>query len=179
MNHNPRGIVHGAARLVRTVGAALLLTALTALTAGAALAAPPTVVSRNFTFSFPTAIDTESCPGLTIEVDLEGVRNWTDFYDQDGELTRSVINVRYWFTFTNTADPSLVAKSPGFRHIELDYANDTFTESGIYRNATMRGEGNILQVAGRTVETLETAELLLATPHRVEILDDFCAALAG
>ena len=175
------GTLHatGAHRAVRSLlmfGGVLLLVVTSAATT---LAAPPTVVSRNVAFSFLDSIDTESCPGLTIEVDLEGVRNRTDYYNADGELVKSIINVRYWFTFTNVDDPSLVVKSPGFRHITLDYANDIYTDSGIYRNATMPGAGNVLQVAGRTVETIETEEPISTTPKRVEILDEFCAALAG
>ena len=166
-------------RLVQTLtilGGALLLVI---TSAASAFAAPPTVVSRNFEFSFPDGIDTESCPGLTIEVDLEGVRNWTDYYNQDGELVKSIINVRYWFTFTNVDDPSLVVKSPGHRHITLDYANNIYTDSGIYRNATMPGAGNVLQSAGRYKETLDSETFLWATPNRLEGHDTFCSALAG
>jgi hypothetical protein len=162
--------------VLATFAGVLLLVVSSAATT---LAAPPTVVSRNFQFSFLDSIDTESCPGITIEVDLEGVRNWTDYSNADGELVKSIINVRYWFTFTNVDDPSLVVKSPGHRHITFDYVNDIYTDSGIYRNGTMPGAGNVLQVAGRTIETLESAEFISATPKRVEILDEFCSALGG
>ena len=155
---------------------ALLLVGSSAATA---LAATPTVVSRNFEFSFLDVIDTESGPGVTLEVDVEGVRTWTDYSNADGELVKSIINVRYWFTFTNVDDPSLVAKSPGRRHITFDYVNNVYTDSGIYRNATMPGAGNVLQSAGRYEETLDTEEFLWATPNRLEGHDQFCSALAG
>ena len=166
-------------RSARSLLAMALGLGLVAAISAPAMAAQPTVTSRNVEFSVLDEIDTESCPGLTIEVDLTGVRNRTEYYDNEGNLIREIINVRYWFTFTNVDDPSLVVKSPGHRHITFDYVNDLFTDTGVYRSGTMPGAGNVLLVAGRVVSTLETEELISATPHAVEFLGEFCEALAG
>jgi hypothetical protein len=162
-------------RAVVAAGAALLLLA---AVAGPAAAAPPQVELRNEPLAFPDLVDTESCPGLTILAHLEGKRSRTNYYNRDGELTRTVIQVRYWFTFTNVDDPSIVSTSPGHRHIELDYVNNTFTDTGIYRNVTMPGAGNIHHVTGRYVDSLETGEVVAINgPH--EDLAEFCTAMAG
>jgi hypothetical protein len=163
------------ARVVAAIGAALLLVG---AMAGSATAATVEVVARNEPIVGPDLINTWDCPGLTVREHLEGERSRTNFYNNEGALVRTVVQVRYTFTFTNVDDPGQVARSAGHRHIVLDYERNTFTETGIYRNVTMPGEGNILQVVGRSVSTLDTEELIqLSGPH--EDLEKYCAALAG
>jgi len=170
-----KGIRHRAGKMLGTVSGALLLVL---TVAGTAAAATPVVELRNEPIVAPDFINTEDCPGLTIRDHLEGVRSRTHFYNNEGELVRTVILVRYTFTFTNVDDPTIVARSPGVRHIVLDYENNTFTETGIYRNVTMRHEGNIWHVNGRWQETLDTEELIsVSGPH--ESTDEYCAAMAG
>jgi hypothetical protein len=159
------------------VGATASLLLLLAV-AGPAAAAPPVVEVRRESLAGPDFVDSESCPGITVIAHLEGTRSRTHFYSNDGELLRTVIQVQYRFTFTNADDPSIVARSPGHRHIEIDYANNTFTDTGIYRNTTMPGHGNIEQVIGRYVETLDTETPLSVSGPRSD-MTEFCAAMAG
>ncbi len=146
--------------------------------AGAVAAVTPDKIARHDEFSF-SFIDTESCPGLEIQSDLEAKRNRTDYFDQDGTLVRTVINVQYRITFTNLADPTLAARTPGHRHIVLDYVNNTFTDTGVYRNVTVPGAGNVLHVSGRVLAALDHDEILAMSGPHEDFLGDFCAALGG
>ena len=125
--------------------------------AGTAVAAPPETLDRsNLDFTF---VDTEICTGLEILTTFVGKRSATVYRDGDGNDLRLVINVQYWGTFTNLADPDLTVRSPGHRHITFDFVNNTFTDVGVYRSVTVQGSGSILLEAGRWVERADYLRL--------------------
>jgi hypothetical protein len=145
---------------------------------GSAAAATPEVIFKNDPLPIDPFVDTEECPGLSILNEGEGTRSRTLYFDQDGNETRLVILVRYRLWFTNLAN-GITLTTAGARHIEVDFVNSTWTETGLYRNVTAQGEGSVLHVSGRSVEDLETEELLqLSGPHE-GVLAQYCPALAG
>lgn len=148
------------------------------LFSGTALAAKPEVIFKNETLAMDPFVDTEECPGLSILNEIKGTRSRTLYFDAEGNETRLVIHVRYRLWFTNLAN-NITLSTAGARHIELDFVNNTWTETGLYRNVTANGEGTVLHVSGRLVEDLETEELLhLSGPH-AGVLEQYCAALTG
>jgi hypothetical protein len=164
------------------LASALLVGLLASLVmAGSAMAARPEVILKNEPLPNEAFVDTESCPGLSILNEIEGTRSRTLFYDRDGNETRLVIHVRYRLSFTNIAN-GVTLTSPGVRNIELDFVNNTFTDTGVYRNVVAPGEGTVLHQSGRLVETLDTEELIaMSGPHDEYVgeLARFCSALAG
>jgi hypothetical protein len=164
---------------LRPRAAGLLLGLLAAVVfAGNTLAVTPEQLFKNDPLPMDPFIDTEECPGLSILNEGDITRSRTLYYDQDGNESRMVILVRYRLWFTNI-DNGITLTTAGSRHIEIDFVNGTWTETGLYRNVTAPGEGSVLHVSGRSVEDLETAELLhLAGPHE-DVLQQFCPALAG
>ena len=154
--------------------------ALAMLMAGTVVAAPPETLDRSpLDIMF---VDDQICPGIDVLTTFVGKRSATVYRDGDGNDLRLVINVQYWGTFTNLADPDLMVTTPGHRHITFDFVDNTFTDVGVYRSVTLKGSGNILLDAGRLVETLDTAILLAVSgPHEEYFgdLDDFCGALDG
>jgi hypothetical protein len=154
--------------------------ALAMVMAGAAVAAPPETLDRSpLDIAF---VDDQICPGIQVWTTFQGQRSATVYRDADGNDLRLVINVQYWGTFTNVAEPSLTLSSPGHRHITFDFVNNTFTDVGVYRSIAVQGSGNILLDAGRLVETLDTAILITVSgPHQdyTGDLDGFCGALGG
>lgn len=151
---------------------------MTSIGAGPLLAAPPQVVARHTTFE-DRFVDTETCPGAVIEERIEGFRNRTEYYALDGSLRRVVINVTYRIWMTNVEQPELTVTTPGHRHITLDVANGTFTDTGVLRNVTASGFGTIILVAGRLVEDLDTEELLSVNGPRLADVAAYCASLGG
>ena len=154
--------------------------ALAMVMAGTVVAAPPETLDRSpLDIMF---VDDQICPGIDVLTTFVGKRSATVYRDGDGNDLRLVINVQYWGTFTNLADPDLTVSSPGHRHITFDFVDNTFTDVGVYRNVTVKGSGNILHDSGRLVETLDTAILIAVSgPHEDYSgdLDGFCGALGG
>lgn len=165
---------------IRVLGAVLVGALLAAASVGSALAAKPTTEARNLDFAF-SFVETGMCPGLTLEFAFEGTRTRMLYYDRDGNERQLVIHVRSTGTYTNLDDPSLVLTSSSIRNITFDYANDTFTDTGAYRNVTAPGEGIVLQQTGRWLETLDETPLAISGPHEEWLgqVDAFCAALGG
>jgi hypothetical protein len=167
-------------RTRRAAGGMLAGMALALAMAGTAVAAPPETLDRSdLDFVF---VDTEICPGLEIWTTFQGKRSATVYRDNDGNDLRLVINVQYIGTFTNVDNPDLTLRTPGHRHIEFDFVNNTYTDVGVYRSVSMQGSGNILLQAGRWVETLDTMILIAVSgPHEDWFgdLDGFCGALGG
>ncbi len=168
-------------RTRRWAGASIAALALALGLNGTALATPPLMLDRNAPLGF-SFVDTEICPGIDVVTTFEGKRNATLYVDADGNELRLVINVQYWGTFTNAADPGLTVRSPGHRHITFDFVANTFTDVGVYRNVTVRGSGTIHVQAGRLVETLDEGILLAVSGPHQDYSGDFaafCAALGG
>jgi hypothetical protein len=166
----------------RGIGASFFALVGLLVLASSALAAPPQVVVRNdrITGDFT---DSDTCAGVTLLTEFEIKRSRTFYLAADGTPSREVVHAIYRITWTNIDQPDLVVRSPGTRHVVFDYEAGTFTDTGVYRNATAPGEGTVLLQAGRLVETLhfDGTYLALNGPHEdlAGELGDFCAALGA
>jgi hypothetical protein len=155
--------------------------ALAGLTGMAAQAAPPVVIEKNETFTrqFANIPDCEAY-GFTHTENYQITRSITEFYDNEGNLLREVVHVRFVGTATNDETGKTLPIS-GTRHLVFD-ADGTFTETGVLRHVTVRGEGIVLHESGRVIFPPEEGDpLFIAGPHQLLEGDvaAFCAALAG
>ena len=171
--------MNGAAR---TLTASLAAVVGLLVLAGSTLAVPPQVVVRNDRIS-GDFIDAETCSGLSLLTEFDIKRTRTVYLNADGTPSREVVHAIYRVTWTNVAQPDLVVRSPGTRHVVFDYEAGTFTDTGVYRNATAPGEGSVLQQTGRLVETLDFDGTYLAIngPHEdlAGEFAEFCMVLGG
>ncbi len=171
------------ARLTRKVlvaaAAALLVAGLTATTAAAD---KPTVVEKQNQLERHFAnLPTCAAFGFTHTEDYDVIRTVTDFYDNEGNLVREVLDVRFIGTATNDLTGKTIPVN-GVRHITLDFVEERFTETGVLRHVTVPGTGIVLHDSGRLVAPLEEGlePLFVAGPHQLAEDDvaEFCAALA-
>jgi hypothetical protein len=166
------------ARLLVVVAVALALTSLTGV---AAQAAAPVIVEKNnsLTRHFANLPDCEAL-GFTHTEDYQVTRSVTDFYDNEGNLVREVLHIRFVGTATNDETGKTLPIS-GTRHLVFA-ADGTFTETGVLRHVTVSGEGIVLHESGRVVWPPEEGlpPLFVAGPHQLAEGDvaAFCAALA-
>jgi len=139
-----------------------------------ALAAAPATLVRNAPLEI-SFIDPFICPGAEIETTFDGKVSRTLFFDADGSERELVIDVIYVGWFTNLATGDTV-RTPGARHIVLDFEAGLVTESGVYRLVTADGAGNVLHDSGRLVTPLEGDFEVLweAGPHE-DVLGDYGA----
>jgi hypothetical protein len=167
-----RGLIAAAAALV-LVGAI----------ATAAGASTPVVVEKqnHLTRHFANLPDCSGF-GFTHTEDYQVTRTVTDFYDNEGNLVREVLHVRFVGTATNDVTGKTIPIT-GVRHITIDFVEQTFTETGVLRHVTVPGEGIVLHESGRFVAPLDETlpPLFSAGKHQLGEGDlaAFCAALAA
>lgn len=119
--------------------------------------------------------------GFTYTGDYTRTRSITDYYAGE-TLVRTVIHIHFDGVETNDADPSRWLPAAGERLIVDDYEAGTRTETGTLRRTTAKGEGIVLQQAGKLVTDLDSNEILeVAGPHQFlfDDFDAFCEALGG
>lgn len=125
------------------------------------------------------AVTVATCKGgETVSGPLEGTIVRHEKFDNDGNLVRVTLNMEYKMTWTLSTTGESVYPH-GTRHIVLDFANGIYTDSGNYRTLTVAGKGAVLKWAGRTVENLETEELISKVGPAVAESDDLVCALFG
>lgn len=142
---------------------------------------PPLVLFKNAPLVGGGA-NADICPGIIVMEEFTGKRSATVFFTPSGDDWKFVIDVQYWATFTNAADPELTLRSPGHRHIVFDFIADTYTDTGVYRNVTAPGQGTVLQQTGRWLASGdETIVYAIAGPHEDWLgqVEGFCEALGG
>jgi hypothetical protein len=150
--------------------------------ASLAAAATPVIVEKqsSLTRHFAGLADCEGS-GFTHTEDYQVTRSVTQFYDREGTLVREVLHIRFVGTATNDETGKTLPIS-GTRHLVFA-ADGTFTETGVLRHVTVRGDGIVLHESGRIVRPLEEglAPLFVAGPHQLAEGETaaFCAALAG
>ena len=169
----------------RVVVLAVAVLGLVGLTATSAVGAAPTFVEKHnqLTRHFANLPDCAEL-GFTHTEDYQVTRSVIDFYDNEGNLLREVLHVRFVGTATNDVTGKTIPVT-GVRHLEFDFVDGTFTETGVLRHVTVPGEGIVLHESGRIVLPLEPEEglepLFVGGPHQLMEGDvtAFCAALAG
>jgi hypothetical protein len=153
-----------------------------ALGASVAEAAAPVVVEKQNELTRVFA-GLEDCLAYDYAFTTTGrfavTRSITDFTDNEGNVLRREMHIRFVGSETNDATGKSLPVD-GVRHITFDFVNDTFTETGVLRHVTVPGAGIVLHESGRLV--LAPDEVLgIAGPHELfgGDLAAFCAALAA
>lgn len=173
-------------KIVSTLALTALLAATESLGA-AATAATPVVVEKQAQFvrGFSGG---QLCPDFTVSARFDVTRTDTLYYDNDGNLVREVLNVKFDGVWSNDSTGTALRNS-GTRHITDDYLTQTSAEDGVLRHITVAGMGIVLHQSGRTVTSWngtpppafdDDTVIFEAGPHQDSNGDlaDFCAALA-
>ena len=161
-----------------------LLAASSLIAAAGATAAAPVVVEKQnqLTRLFAGLEDCQAYGySFTTTARFEVTRSVKEFYDNDGNLLREELHVRFVGSETNDATGRSLPVN-GVRHLTFDYVSGTFTETGVLRHVTLPEQGIVLHESGRIVRDLDDNSLLgQSGPHQLfgGDLTDFCAALAG
>ena len=167
----------------RAVVAVTVVVAVAALLAGTAAANEPVVLEKHnsLTRDFANIPDCVAF-GFTHSEHYDVTRTVTDFYDQEGNLLREVVHVRFVGTATNDVTGKTIPVV-GVRHLVFDFVNETFTETGVLRHVTVPGQGIVLHESGRFVAPFDEMlpPLFVAGKHQLleGDLTAFCTALAG
>ena len=154
--------------------------------ANVARAERPIVLEQRNTLTrdFPGTPDCQQLGyAFTYSEHFDVVRTVTDDTDESGAVIREVLHVNFVGTATNDATGKVLPVD-GSRHLVFDFVAGTFTETGVLRHVTARGEGIVLHQSGRVVLPLTeepAPPLFEAGPHQLGAgdLEEFCAALAG
>jgi len=167
----------------RVLAAATAVIAVAALAAGTAAASNPVVVEKHNTLTRDfTNIPDCLAFGFTHSEHYDVIRTVTDFYDQEGNLLREVVHVRFIGTATNDVTGKTIPVV-GVRHLIFDFVNETFTETGVLRHVTVPGQGIVLHESGRLIAPFDETlpPLFVAGKHQLleGDLNAFCTALAG
>jgi len=167
----------------RVLAAATAVIAVAALAAGTAAASSPVVVEKHNTLTRDfTNIPDCLAFGFTHSEHYDVIRTVTDFYDQEGNLLREVVHVRFIGTATNDVTGKTIPVV-GVRHLIFDFVNETFTETGVLRHVTVPGQGIVLHESGRLIAPFDETlpPLFVAGKHQLleGDLNAFCTALAG
>jgi hypothetical protein len=167
----------------RVLAAATAVIAVAALAAGTAAASNPVVVEKHNTLTRDfTNIPDCLAFGFTHSEHYDVIRTVTDFYDQEGNLLREVVHVRFIGTATNDVTGKTIPVV-GVRHLIFDFVNETFTETGVLRHVTVPGQGIVLHDSGRLIAPFDETlpPLFVAGKHQLleGDLNAFCTALAG
>lgn len=135
--------------------------------AAQASAARPTV--EEFTFS---DTDTETCPGVTIEVAGSG-------RDIILKETEDLVVVHENLVVTLTANGKTLRDHEAF-NVVLDLAEGVFTYRGAVFNIQAPGVGNLLMDVGRLIFTEEGEVIFQGGPHPAFFgdVEGFCSYLA-
>ena len=169
--------------LMRRVVVAVAAVAGVAALAGTAAASKPVVLEKHnsLTRDFANIPDCVAF-GFTHTEHYDVTRTVTDFYDQEGNLLREVVHVRFVGTATNDVTGKTIPVV-GVRHLVFDFVNETFTETGVLRHVTVPGQGIVLHESGRFVAPFDEMlpPLFVAGKHQLleGDLTAFCTALAG
>jgi hypothetical protein len=154
---------------------AALLFATGVVTAGTASATPPDRFTEHVDDTFLSRAS-EDC-GFNILLHLEGTMTFTDFYDRNGELVRSLTTYpALFFTFINPATGATVtSRSPDIeRYTWNTHGGFTVDVSGLVMNLA-GGDTRAIQ-AGRFVVTVD-AEGNGSETEPLGRADDYHAAL--
>jgi hypothetical protein len=158
------------------IATTLALLAVTGLsTAGTAAATPPDRFTLHIDDTFPSGTS-EDC-GFDILLHLEGSMTFTDFYDRDGELVRSLDTYpALFYTFINAATgASVTSRSPDPEHYTWNPDGSfTLEVTGLVMN--LAGSDQRAIQAGRFVITVDPEGNDSAT-EPVGRSDDYHAAL--
>jgi hypothetical protein len=162
-------------------GLIALLAAGATLTGSAAATANTRVVEEKNNQLTRDFVDDEECGGFTVAEHYDVRRTIVATYDDAGELLREDLNIKFDGSATNQSTGRSLPVD-GTRHIVFDYVAGTFTETGVLRHVTVRGQGIVLHDSGKEVEDLddESIRYFAAGPKQLRDgdLDAFCAALA-
>jgi hypothetical protein len=167
-------------RALASAAAALVAAA---VMAGGGTAAKPVVVEKQneLTRHFANIPDCTAY-GFTHTEDYAVTRTVTDFFDNEGNLLREVVHVRFIGTATNDVTGKTIPVT-GVRHLVFDYVNETFTETGVLRHVTVPGSGIVLHESGRFVAPFDETLPPLFVSGKHQLLEGdlaaFCTALAG
>src|SRR5215212_7818400 len=167
----------------RVLAAVTAVVAISALAVGTATASKPVVVEKHNSLTR----DFENIPdcvafGFTHSEHYAVMRTVTDFYDEEGNLFREVLHVRFVGTATNDVTGKTIPVN-GVRHLVFDFVNETFTETGVLRHVTVPGQGIVLHESGRFVAPLDDTLPPLFVSGKHQLLEGdltgFCTTLAG
>lgn len=158
------------------IATTLALLAVTAMsTAGTAAAAPPDRFTLHIDDTFPSRTS-EDC-GFDILLHLEGTITFTDYFDRDGELSRTLVTYPgLFYTFINAATgASVTSRSPNPEHYAWNPDGSfTLEVTGLVMNLADSGQ-RALQ-AGRFVIAVD-ADGNASETEQVGRFDDYHAAL--
>jgi hypothetical protein len=167
----------------RVLVAVTAVVAVAALVAGTAAATKPVVVEKHNTLTRDFA-NIPDCVtfGFTHSEHYDVTRTVTQFYDQEGNLLREVVHVRFVGTATNDVTGKTIPVV-GVRHLIFDFVNETFTETGVLRHVTVPGQGIVLHESGRFVAPFDETLPPLFVSGKHQLLEGdltaFCTALAA
>lgn len=162
-------------RFGRIAATAAVLAVTGVATAGTASAAPPERFTEHVDDTFLSRTS-EEC-GFDILLHLEGTMTWTDFYDQNGELSRSLATYPgLFYTFINAATgESVTSRSPDPEHFAWNPDGSfTLQVTGLVMN--LAGAGQRAIQAGHFNVTID-AEGNASETEPLGRHDDYHAAL--
>jgi hypothetical protein len=169
---------------MRRITIVALLAASALIAAAGATAAAPVVVEKQNQLTRVFA-GLEDCQAygysFTTTARFDVTRSVTEFYDNEGNLLREELHIRFVGSETNDVTGQSLPVN-GVRHVTFDYVSGAFTETGVLRHVTLPGQGIILHESGRIVRSLDDDSLLgQSGPHQLfgGDLAAFCAALAS
>ena len=138
-------------RLGRIAATAAVL-AIAGVASGTAAASPPDRFTLHLDDTFPSGTS-EDC-GFDILLHLEGSMTFTDFYDRDGELSRSLDTYpALFYTFINAATgASVTSRSPDPEHY-------TWNPDGSF---TLEVTGLVMNLAGSGQRAIQAGRFVIA-----------------
>jgi hypothetical protein len=159
-------------RRAAVVGLAAL--GLVGVGAPSALASTPTFLEFQDSF---TDVDTETC-GFPITVQGNFTARVEFFYDQDGNLIRSLNHIQV--RGTDSANGISLSDSADFIHT-FDFTTGINGDLGVITRVITPGGGTVLIEAGRVLSDEQGNLLFVAGSHPTISVDisAYCAALAG
>jgi hypothetical protein len=162
-------------RILRRVAIfASVIAGASALLAPATYAAAPTFL--HITDSF-TEVDDETC-GFPITVDITFTADVQFFYDNSGDLVRSLNHIQ--IRGTDSANGVTLSDNAGFTHT-FDFTTETNGDLGATTRVLLPRGGTVLFDAGRVLSDEEGNLSFVAGTHQA-LNGDFsayCAALSG
>jgi hypothetical protein len=164
-------------RLPRCTVAALVTGVVLASVVSVAQAIPPTTeIFRDEGFITLPDFD---CGSFTLHEEMisEDITVMT-FYDQQGDVARQQIHIRFVGEITNSATGETFRDHAAVKLITKD---DITTASGLSFNLVRRGQGAVMQLIGRRIEDSEGNVIaVLAGPDDIQgdLQTAICVALA-
>ena len=142
-------------------------------------------------WSAPIAADLHNwnsvtCDGFTIDYTFRAQRDYTRFYDAEGNATKEIRHVRFSGTLYNSTDPSKTVPYEGRFTRTFDYGAETITFTGLVDHVIVPGLGAVNLDVGRSVRdaTMPEFEDLLFSAGQwdandaTETPEELCRALS-